>query len=246
MTQSPFPDPELRAVDPARYCRDVETYLCRKNDGHLVRIVGPAFEQVCEWAERGVPLKVAFRGIDRYCERYYAKGGRRRPVRIEFCEADILEAFDDWRRALGVVATGVTAAEDSAEGSRRPALAAHMERALQRLRSIDAAAATAGDVVERASNAAGEVERLVVDARSARGEKRARIIERLSTLDDELVQAAVAAIDPAHRAELAREAELELASFGARMSPEVRDKAVSAIFHRLVRESLGLPTLTYE
>jgi hypothetical protein len=51
---------------------------------------------------QGVPLKVAFRGIDRYCERYYAKGPRRRPVRIEFCEADILDLFDAWRRAVGV------------------------------------------------------------------------------------------------------------------------------------------------
>ena len=60
------------------------------------------FEQVSGWAAQGVPLAVAFRGIDRYCERYYAKGPRRRPVRIEFCEADILELFDDWRRAVGV------------------------------------------------------------------------------------------------------------------------------------------------
>ena len=54
----------------------------------------------------GVPLAVAFRGIDRYCERYYAKGPRRRPVRVEFCEADILELFDDWRRAVGRVEPG--------------------------------------------------------------------------------------------------------------------------------------------
>ena len=60
------------------------------------------FEQVSGWAAQGVPLAVAFRGIDRYCERYYAKGPRRRPVRVEFCEADILELFDDWRRAVGV------------------------------------------------------------------------------------------------------------------------------------------------
>jgi hypothetical protein len=36
--------------DPGRYCRDIETYLCRKNDGHLIRIVGPAFELVTGWA----------------------------------------------------------------------------------------------------------------------------------------------------------------------------------------------------
>src|SRR5262245_64909176 len=97
-------------VEVAEYCRQVESYLCQKNAGHLIRIVGPAFEQVCSWAERGVPLKVAFRGIDQYCERYYAKAPRRRPVRIEFCEADILELFDDWRCAVGVWASGGGAA----------------------------------------------------------------------------------------------------------------------------------------
>ncbi len=86
-------------TDLSDYCRQLETYLCQKNGGHLVRIVGPAFEQVCGWAKQGVPLKVAYRGIDRYCERLQATRRRRRPVRIEFCEADVLDIFDDWRRA---------------------------------------------------------------------------------------------------------------------------------------------------
>ena len=43
--------------DASEYCRQVEAYLCRKNDGHLIRIVGPAFEQVCGWAARGVPSR---------------------------------------------------------------------------------------------------------------------------------------------------------------------------------------------
>ena len=70
--------------DPSEYCRQIESYLCGKNEGHLIRIVGPVFEQVSGWAAQGVPLAVAFRGIDQYCERYYAKGPRRRPLRVEF------------------------------------------------------------------------------------------------------------------------------------------------------------------
>ena len=46
-------------IDVESYCRDIEAYLCRKNDGHLIRITGPAFEQVQGWAGQGVPLKVA-------------------------------------------------------------------------------------------------------------------------------------------------------------------------------------------
>ena len=116
-------------IDASEYCRKLEAYLCRKNEGHLIRIAGPVFEQVRGWAAQGVPLAVAFRGIDRYCERYYAKGPRRRPVRVEFCEADILELFDDWRRAVGLPSQG------SREGARqdRESLPAHMERVTARL-----------------------------------------------------------------------------------------------------------------
>ncbi len=102
-------------MDVAEYCREIETYLCRKNDGHLIRVVGPSFEIVSRWAIDGVPLKVALGGIDRYFERYYRKGPRRRPVRIDFCDADVRDVFDEWRRATGVSA-------DSGETTRqRPA-----------------------------------------------------------------------------------------------------------------------------
>jgi hypothetical protein len=101
-------------VSPGEFCREIETYLCRKNDGHLIRIVGPVFEKVCGWAAQGVPIKIAYRGIDRYFDRQHAKGPgpRRRPIRVEFCEADILDAFDEWRRAVGVTASA--AASDAA------------------------------------------------------------------------------------------------------------------------------------
>src|SRR5204863_1077323 len=97
--------PAETSVTPDRnddYCRELEAYLCRKNDGHLVRIVGPSFERVCGWAAQGIPFKIACEGIDRYFVRYYSKGPKRRPVQIDFCDADVLEAFDTWRRSVGV------------------------------------------------------------------------------------------------------------------------------------------------
>ena len=52
------------------YCRQIEAYLCRRNEGHLIRVVGPSFDLVSKWAIDGVPLKVAFQGIDRTVERH--------------------------------------------------------------------------------------------------------------------------------------------------------------------------------
>src|SRR6476659_4212073 len=153
--KSQIPNSKSQAADGSRipdpgfppegdYCRDLESYLCRKNDGHLIRIVGPAFEQVCGWAARGIPLKLAMRGIDRYFDRYYAKGARRRPVRIEFCEADVLDVFDEWRRSVGV-SIGAGKAGEAAEGGQesgahlsgpRSSLPAHLERVIARLTTL--------------------------------------------------------------------------------------------------------------
>src|SRR5829696_6787066 len=99
------------------YCREIEAHLCRKNDGHLIRIAGPAFDVVAGWETQGIPIKVACAGVDRFFERYYRKGPRRRPVRIEFCDADVLDAFDDWRRAVGVALPAGTRADgDESDG----------------------------------------------------------------------------------------------------------------------------------
>ena len=231
-------------MEPSDYCREIEAYLCRKNEGHLIRIVGPAFEQVCGWATLGVPLKVAFRGIDQYCERYYAKGSRRRPVRIEFCEADILDSFDAWRRAIGVQRGDAHVASESP--SRKPSLVAHIERALVRLTSLRA-------LTDRSVSFGEEIERLIEqldllagDARSARGEARSAMIDTLQQLDDQLGQAAAAEADSTLTARLIQERDAELAPFMARMPASELERAKAAAFDRLLRESLGIPRLTYD
>jgi hypothetical protein len=240
-------------MDPAEYCRQIETYLCGKNAGHLVRIVGPAFEMVCGWAQQGVPLKVAFRGIDRYCERYYAKGQRRRPVRIEFCEADILDAFDDWRRAIGVVpaalGSGAEArgAEAAAGGQRdprprKPGLASHVDRVIARLTALRAAGRSPA-FDEAVMTAVRGLDAIAPGARHARGDARAAIVDRLAALDGDLMRAAVRELGDAARDELRAEAERELASFGAHLAPDARARAVEAAFERLVRDVFGLPVV---
>jgi hypothetical protein len=231
-------------MDVAEYCRELETYLCRKNEGHLIRIVGPAFEQVSGWATQGVPLAVAFKGVDRYCERYYAKGVRRRPVRIEFCEGDILSLFDDWRRAVGVTQLS-DAGVDAAPPAKRDTLPAHLDRVIARLTGLRAAALPpAYDRV--LDEAVRELDRSRAAARQARGDARSALIERLAVLDREVLDAAHEQVDAARRAAIRAEAEAEIAPFAARMAPDARARAIEAAFDRLVRDAMGLPVLSHE
>jgi len=227
--------------DLSEYCRQLEAYLCQKNGGHLIRIVGPAFERVCGWAEQGVPLTVARSGIDRYCERQQAKTTRRRPVRIEFCEGDVLSLFDDWRRAVGVVQA--SAGEPAAEPVRKAPLASHLERVVARL--VGRRTPRSAAFEQHVEQLIGALDPLSAAARHARGEARAEIVERLAALDRELMAAAVADLDRVSAASLRGEAEEELAVFGSRMPPQAREQAADAAYQRLVRESLGLPTVRY-
>lgn len=232
-------------MDHAEYCRQLEAYLCRKNGGHLVRIVGPAFELVRGWASEGVPLKIACGGIDRYCERQTARtrtGTRRRPVRIEFCEADILALYDDWRRAVGVAAGGA-GTDGLPTPPRKSSLAEHLERVVSRLVGRRAARSPAFEA--RVEALLGALDPLTQEAKGSRGEARAAIVDRLDALDRDLIDAALADLDEATAASLAREAEEELAAFGSRMTAEARARAVEAAYQRLVRESLGLPMIRY-
>jgi hypothetical protein len=236
-------------TDVATFCRELEAYLCRKNDGHLIRIVGPAFEQVCGWAARGVPLKVAQRGIDRYFERYYARTPRRRPVQIQFCEADVLDVFDEWRRAIGMPvrdASGEGAPEhDEEAGSRRHgSLPAHLERVIARLTVLRAGEdRSLDDVLDRLVE---ELEASRAVAKGLRGEARSALLERLSALDAEMVDAARTRTSPEMLQQIEAEAEDELAPFRDRMAPPVFERSRRAAADRLVRERRRLPVIIYD
>jgi len=233
-------------VDASEFCREIERYLCRKNDGHLVRIVGPSFDLVSSWAERGVPLKVACRGIDRYFERYYAKGPKRRPVRIDFCEADVLDVFDEWRRSTGV--TGVDGAplgEATTEPIRRgPTLPAHLERVLRRLTAARVSGALDAGFDDLLDHVGQELE-LAKSGRGVRGEARLAAVDRLLALDRELVGRVRESLDAAAREQLTREAEEELAGFRSGMSAEAFARARGQAIDRLVRDRAGLPTIAF-
>ena len=232
-----------------QYCREIETYLCQKNDGHLIRVVGPSFDLVSRWAADGVPLKVAFRGIDRYFERYYRKGPRRRPVRIDFCEADVLDVFDEWRRAIGLAAGGEVGgsapAGSSGPGLRtKSSLPEHLERVMLRLtnaRATGTLGAAADPVLDRISR---ELDAARAAAGGIRGEARRALLERLEGLDRELAGLARSAI-AAERSSIDREADAELADFRTRLTAERYARAREAIVDRLVRERLGLPTVSF-
>ncbi|MEQ1730002.1 MAG: hypothetical protein ABL982_16675 [Vicinamibacterales bacterium] len=239
-------------MDVSEYCRDIEAHLCRKNDGHLMRIVGPSFEIVARWALDGVPLKVALGGIDRYVERYYRKGPRKRPVKIDFCEADVLDVFDEWRRATGLTVSSA-ATETSADPSvsaasprrKGPSLPEHLERVLVKLSSLRATGVLGEEADALVDRVSAELD--VARGRSAgvRGEERRAIVERLAALDTGLITLMQGAVTKAFMDGLRKEAGEELAPFRVTMAPDAFATARERAVTRLMRERLGLPVISF-
>ena len=240
-------------MDLSEYCRTIETHLCRKNDGHLIRIAGPSFDVVARWAADGIPVKVAVGGIDRYFERYYRKGPRRRPVKIDFCDSDVRDLFDEWRRATGVTAGAVAGEADvsthagdaTPEPTRRkgPSLPDHLERVLTRLSSLRVTGVLgdgADPIVDAVST---ELDRARARSAGLRGDDRKALLERLERLDDDLLAFASASVAEDVTVAARTDAAESLAPFRATMGAEAYAEAMTRALGQALRSRLGLPVI---
>src|SRR5262245_51234191 len=198
---------------------------------------------------QGVPLKVAWSGIDRCFERYYRKGPRRRPVKIDFCEADVLDVFDEWRRAVGISlqSPGVSPEPPSSQSpSPRHSLPAHLERVVLRLTEARANGTLGPAFDVLIDRAAAELEVARTKTAGVRGAARQELITRLTALDAELLQQARALLDAPTRTALSNEVEESLSPFRAGMAPESLARARQSAFDALVRERLRLPRIAFD
>lgn len=229
------------------YCRAVEAHLCRSNGGHLVRIAGPSFDRVCGWEARGIPLRVVYQGIDRASERQRAKGARR-PLHIDFCEADILDVFDQWRKAVGVStlpgSAGTEGTAAAVEARRPPSLGGHLDRVIARLTGRRAGGA--GPIDTLLDDMVRELDAARAGARTMRGDTRTTLVARLAEMDRVLVAAAWEGLDAPAREAVGREADQELAPFAGRMTPDAYTRAREACIGRLVRDRERLPVVSFD
>lgn len=232
----------------ADYVRAIEKHVCLKNDGHLIRIVGPAFEVVSRWERDGVPLKVALRGIDRYFERYYRSGPKRRPVRVEFCDTDVFEVFDEWRRAVGVTSTPedttpAPVADAPSGGHRGPSLSSHLERVMLKLSSARATGRLGDEVDMLIDRVSAELDEARAHARGLRGDARRQLLQRLASIDREMLDAVAAALPVDVRERIEADADDMLSAYRDQMTVAAFARARQAAIDQLIREHASLPTM---
>lgn len=229
-------------VDVGEYCRRVEEHLSRVNQGHLVRIVGTGFELVRQWARDGVPFSVVCRAIDMKAERHRA-GRSTRPLRIEFCEADVRAVFQDWKRAVGVAATSGATVDEPADDAKRPSLSKHLDRVTTALTRAAGRLETPAPLRDGLTRILEGIVELRESARGRRAAQMEHVGEALARWDAELMGVARASVDAASMAAIRSEAADELQIYRARMPVDMWARSLDVATNRLLRERLHLPVL---
>jgi hypothetical protein len=155
----------------------------------------------------------------------------------------VLDVFDEWRRAVGVPAA-VTGEDGSDEHRRHGSLPAHLDRVIARLTALRAGQDRAlGEVLEPIVR---ELDAARGNAKNVRGTSRQQLLDRLQTLEAELLEWARARLDAAALEEIDKEAAGELAPFRDRMPAEAYARARAACIDRIIRGRARLPVLTFE
>ncbi|HXT70882.1 MAG TPA: hypothetical protein VN700_14070 [Vicinamibacterales bacterium] len=242
--------------DLGEYCRRIEDHLTKANAGHLVRIVGPGFDLVRQWADAGVPLSVVYRGIDLKVERH-RDGAARRPLRIEFCAGDVQSIFDHWKRAVGVgvfePATDGTSDGDqpadadsagaSEPGTKRRSLSRHLDRAIDRLSRAAVRVDMPDGLRAECTRVLDALATLRETSAGRRGSARDDAAGALSALDAELDAAARAFTPAAWMFEIRDQAAADLAPFRARLPADAWARSIDVTVGRLIRDRFSLPVL---
>lgn len=230
------------ADDLGDYCRRVEAHLARVNGGHMVRVVGPAFDLVRAWFRIEIPLSVVRRGIERKAERHKA-GRSTRALRLEFCEPDVIDEHRLWRRAVGLrPSEPVEPAAPAVEGATGRSASKQIERAMAKLAQLAGRLDLPDQARDEASSLLDALAALRDDSRRMRGEARAALLPRAAAVDVKVGELArLLSAEAAVQAEA--EAMDELAAFRSRLPVEAWLRAVRVAADRILRERLGLPTL---
>jgi hypothetical protein len=236
------------APDVGDYCRKVEECLARVNHGHLIRIVGPAFELVRGWALSGVPLGVVYRGIEDKAERHRS-GRSKRPLRLEFCETDVRALFDQWRRAVGVqgeaLPADASASSPVIEERRRPSVVRQLDRAADKLVRAAGRLEMPEPFRAEAARILEELASIRERARLVRGGSRRALLADVARLDRELAAAARQAAGDS-LADAEAEAAADLAPYRQRLGSEAWRHSLDASVDRTLRDRFGLPTLDFD
>lgn len=198
------------------YYGAIESYFIERRGSPL--FITPAeWFVIAGWEEDGIPLRAVKDGIDRALERP-RRGSR--PPKLTYCRQSVRAEF---RRSREIQLGG---REDTRPAETAPDTATHLSELAARLEGSHPAVAKGVEALARSKHSPSAVE------------------TALEALDEEMIAATEATLDPDLRARLEAAAARSLESYREKMPDQVYQKAVTSAYRKRLRAAMGLPLLS--
>jgi hypothetical protein len=236
------------------YFTELEEAFVRRRGKHLW--LGPVDWALMEsWKERGVPLYVAIRGVERAFDSYESKPRHRSVKSLMYCREEVEAQYAEWLESKvgaggdgdgsGAAAAG---ADTTGEGLPfpRPAIEAHLSRAREALSEVCGRLNGPGDaaISECFARVAALLQEIETDlAQSVRpdAEKLEQSLAHLERQLDDAIRAHASTVDMSAAQAYTEE---QLVSYRKRMDQTTYDQTFNNLLLKRLREGYGLPRLS--
>ncbi len=216
------------------YFSEIEETFVRRRGKHL--LLSPIDWALIEtWQERGVPLHVVLRGIEKVFDSRDQNAKQTRSVKsLFYCKEEIEAQYAEWlERQVGK--NGAAEIENASGGAQfsEESIKTHLDAVGKQLNAA-AKKSKAGlrEVLERVSARLAELKEIYADAETL--ENALEDLEKL--IDTELLKT--------HDKRIESEIERSLAAYKNKMEAEVYRRTIDLMLFKRLREEAGIPRLS--
>ena len=235
------------------YFTEVEDAFVRRRGKHLM-LCSLDWTLIEVWKERGIPLHIVLRGIERWFDFYETKRRQRSVNMLMYCQEEVEAQFAEWRESR-VGATDESgeredngARSDKSDGLpfSRTAILEHLQRGRSRLSEI-----AAGRKMIREDDFSDALERAVVllsdleqDFAAVALPDAQKLEVSLTGLERMLSDAIRSAASSEEIAAIEREVKEQLKPYRKHMEPAVYQQTFNNLLLKRLREQFGVPRLS--
>ena len=214
------------------YFTEIEDAFIRRRGKHL--LLSPLDWALIEgWQERGIPLHIVLRAIETVFEGFDKQPNQNRTIKsLFYCREEVEAQFAEW--TVSQVGTHRNGKQEIDHQFSREAVVEHIEKARNKLRSIDAP-----DLKEDLARAASRLDELLENL----GDDFEYIDRTLYDVESFLDQTLLHNADKEHLKLLKKEVTGQLKLYKSAMDAEAYKNTRDLMLLKLLREDLGIPRL---
>jgi hypothetical protein len=229
------------------YFSEVEDAFVRRRGKHLM-LCSLDWSLIEVWKERGIPLHIVLRGIERWFDFYETKRRRRSVNMLMYCQEEVEAQYAEWLESRVGAAGEPTRTDDASEGLpfSRAAILEHLQRGRSRLLEVGAARKGIGedDFSDALERAAALLSDLAQDFAAVALPDAQKLEVSLTGLERLLNDAVRSAASSEQVAAMELEVKEQLRPYRKHMEPAVYQQTFDNLLLKRLREQFGVPRLS--